>query len=317
MKLFKQIWEWLIKNFFNLFSLFGFILTIYFGVFYVPKWIKEYQIEKLKNAQNEIIQSVKELVFSDSTFTIGPIQTLVYAKELILKEKIPLSLSDIFSMAEESFMEDKFLPLSKRQELCEEIELIKSQLPNKNISDPQVHIQETTSVNWIEWLSIMGSLVAVLLGLLSAFLKYQTNKEKEEEIKNEKQDISMNQDHRHYAYEFETQILEVLKSRGDLLIRTNMGDSGIDFEFKYKDKLYFVEAKFLTRAKIGLNTFYQLKNFLQDKKGEAWLIYNTDLTSLVTKEIDKFNEENKNIQLKPIHVTGPKEFAERLDQLLN
>lgn len=100
MRAFKTFWEWLVRNLGNVFRILGFFLTIYFGIYYVPSYLRESQNERLKNAQNEIQQSVKELIFSDSTFNIIELTSLVDAKEISIKEKFPLSLSDILTKAE-------------------------------------------------------------------------------------------------------------------------------------------------------------------------------------------------------------------------
>lgn len=316
MRVVKTIWDWLVRNLGNVFSILGFFLTIYFGVYYVPSYLRESQNERLKNAQSEIQQSVKELVFSDSTFSIAELTSLVHAKEITLNEKFPLSLSDILTKAEESFMEDRYLPLIKRRSLIQKIELLKQQLPKETSTATDKQKAENKGILWTEWLSIIGSILAVIAGLISFFIKYQSDKDKEEEIKNEIQDIITPKDAKKYAYEFEKEISDVLQKRNDIKLHNEGKDSGIDFEFDYKDKKYFVEAKFLTRSKVGLNTFHQLAYFLQDKTGEAWLIYNTDLTPLVAREIENFNQNNKNITLRTIRATSAKDFADKLNELL-
>lgn len=312
----KTIGNWLLKNFWNFFNVIGFILTIYLGIFYVPDWLKESQNERLKNAQNEIHQSVKEIIFNDSTFIITELTSLVHAKEITLKEKFPLSLSNILTKAEESFMEDRYLPLTKRRELIQKIETIKLQLPKETPTTIAEQKAQNKGILWTEWLSIIGSIIVVIIGLISTFVKYQSDKDKEEEIKNEIQDITPPMERSKYSYEFEKQIESVLKSRKDINFSTENNDRGIDFEFSHGDKKYFVEAKYLSKSKIGLNTFHQLTYSLRDKTGEAWLIYNTDLTPLAAKEIDNFNQTNKNIKLTTIRVTSAKEFADKLNELL-
>ncbi len=314
MNIIRTIRDWLLKNFANVFSLLGFILTIYFGIFYVPKWIKEYQNEKVKNAQDEILQTVKELVYSDSSFAITEIGSLVRAKELSIQEKFPLSISDILTKAEESFMEDKYLPFLKRRELINEIEDIKNQIPKEPTINDQVQ-KSSLKTSWLVILSILVSAITVILGVISVIVKYQTDKDKEEEIINEKQNIPITNNHRHYSYEFERQIEGILAERFGP-IRTNMGDTGLDFIFNHENRKYFIEVKYLTRSKVGLNSFSQLRNYIQDKEGEAWLIYNTDLTPLVAKEIEKFNNENNDIKIKAIRISTAEDFKEKLDDLI-
>ena len=124
-----QFLNWLLKNISSIFSVVGILLTIYFGVYYAPSWLEEIQNEKLKNAESEIQKSVKELVYSDSIFKVSEVKSLVRAKEISLGINYPFSMTDILTKTQESFMEDKFLPLNRRKSLMEEIEIVKSSLP--------------------------------------------------------------------------------------------------------------------------------------------------------------------------------------------
>lgn len=318
MKVINTIWKWLIRNFGNVFSILGFFLTIYFGIYYVPSYLRESQNERLKNAQNEIQQSVKELVFSDSTFTIVELTSLVHAKEISLNEKFPLSLSDILTKAEESFMEARYLPLTKRRDLIQKIETIKQQFPKEIVnSDGRQKAEKKGASLWLELLSIIVTIITVVIGIISSVIKYQADKDKQEEINNELQEIPINNDLRESAYQFERKIESILKDHSDIeLLDTARKDRGIDFEFTHRNKHYFLEAKYLSRSKIGLNTFQQLSYFLKDKTGEGWLIYNTDLTPLVAKHIEDFNKSNPQAKIKTIRVTNANEFEKKLNQLL-
>jgi len=312
----KTLKEWF-TNFGTVFSILGFFATIYIGIWYVPTWLQESQNERIKNAESEILQSVKELIYSDSTFTLNELPTLVRAKEITLKQSFPLSLDDILTKTEESFMEDKFLPLTKRKELINKIERIKLQLPKESTPKIENEKAESKGTWWLELLSAIIAIVSVVLGLISTYFKYKSDKDKDAEIQNEIQDISSDKDIREYGYEFEKSIEAALKKRLDIELQDkNFDDRGIDIMFSKNDKQYFIEAKYLSKSKIGLNTFHQLAHYLKDKNGEAWLVYNTDLTPLVAQHINDFNKENKDISIKPIKVTNSKEFADKLNDIL-
>ncbi len=309
----KTLKEWF-TNFGTVFSILGFFATIYLGIFYVPTWLQESQNERKKNAENEILQSVKELVFSDSTFSLDELPSLIRAKEIGLKESFPLSLEDILTKTEESFMEDKFLPLTKRKELINKIEQIKKQLPKevKTVSE------KSESKSWLSWFSIVISILSVILGIISAFIKFKVDKDKDAEIQNELQDLTSDKDLFEYGYEYEKNIESAIRKRQDLLIEEEQQglDKGIDIVFSKGDNRYFVEAKYLRKSKIGLSTFQKLIHFLKDKSGEAWLIYNTDLTPLVEEKIKEFNRENKAIKIFPIKLPKSSEFPDKLNMLL-
>jgi hypothetical protein len=177
-KIFKQ---WF-PDFGSVFSTLGFIATIYFGIWYIPTWIQESQNERIKTAENEIIQAVKELAYTDTTIAINVLSSLCQAKELNLKSKLPLTLTDIISKTEESFMEDKFLPLIKRKELLTKLENIKEDIPKEQ----SLLIEKNKVYRKIAWLftilSVLVTTFAVILGIKSISIKSKINKEKEEEL---------------------------------------------------------------------------------------------------------------------------------------
>ena len=53
-------------------------------MFYVPNWIRDTHDEKAKNAYKNLIQSIKELVYADSTVDIKEIYALVDARKIDL-----------------------------------------------------------------------------------------------------------------------------------------------------------------------------------------------------------------------------------------
>lgn len=70
-------WNWIIRNISHVFSFLGLCLTLYFGVFYVPGWLEDVQKEKFRGAQENLEQSVKELIFSDSLATFAELNSLI------------------------------------------------------------------------------------------------------------------------------------------------------------------------------------------------------------------------------------------------
>lgn len=309
-----QFFNWLLKNISNVFSVIGIFLTIYLGVFYAPSWMEEMKNEKLRNAESEIQKSVKELVYSDSVFKVSEIKSLIKAKELTLNIKYPYSINDILTQTQESFMEDKFLPLDKRKELMNEIEKAKITLPV--ITKIQKAEEDKSWLDLSALLTMIISLILTGLGIVGSFLKFKTEKDKQDEIDNSIQDITIEYNYNGSGYEFEKGIIEILSESESIqnVIQTN-NDFGVDVIFDSNNKKYFVEIKYLNRSKVGLNTIHRIINTIKDKEGTVWLIYNTQLTGLVASEIIKFNKES-NTKIKPIKITSPEELKNRLPELL-
>lgn len=313
-----QFWNWFIKNISNIFGVIGIILTIYFGVFYAPSWLEELQNEKLRNAETEIQKSVKELVYSDSIIKIDEIKSLIKAKELSINKKFPLTITDILTKTQESFMEDKFLPLSKRQELLAKIEKVKSKLPKPIFSKNKKDKAE--NIAWLSPLSILIILLSIVLsslGVIGSFLKFMSEKEKQEEINNDIQEATSEINIKTFGNNFEEKIREILSNIPNLEIGYEelSFDRGADIEFVYNNKRYYVEIKYLTKSKVGLSSVLRFLQYMENKNGDGWFIYNTSLTLMVKNEIDKSLKLNKN-NIKFIKLSNPEELKIQLNDLL-
>jgi len=310
-----QFFNWLLKNISNIFSVFGIFLTVYFGFFYAPSWMEEMKNEQLRNAESEIQKSIKELVYSDSVFKVSEIKALVKAKELSLNIKYPYTINDILTQTQESFMEDKFLPLDKRKDLLNEIEKAKIPLPTTALSQ-----KAEEDKSWLDLSTLFTMIISVILaglGIAGSFLKFKTEKDKQDEIDNSIRDIPTEYNYNGSGYEFEKDIIEIFSKEKSInnVVQAENGYE-VDVVFEANNKKYFVEIKYLNRSKVGLNTIHRIINSIKDKEGIVWLIYNTQLTGLVASEIMKFNRES-NIKIKPIKVTSPEELKNKLPELLN
>ena len=73
----KKFWNWILQNLSHIFSVIGIALSLYFGVWYVPDWLAENHREKIINAQKNLEQSIKELVFADTICTYHEINVLI------------------------------------------------------------------------------------------------------------------------------------------------------------------------------------------------------------------------------------------------
>lgn len=314
----RIITNWITRNLSNIFGLVGIALTIYFGSVYVPTWNKENLNEKLNSAQQQSIQSIKELVYSDSTVTIDEIKSMIFAKELDKKVAIPYSFYEILTLTQNSFMEDKFLPLSKRKELIKEIEQLKTiLLPEQAQEEVKRAKTQNGSIDWMTIFSIIISLVAGLAGLVSFYFKVRLDKEKQEEIANEVEHSTTDVSFRDFAIRTEKDFIEAIRDIVGPVVTISSRDEGYDLQFDKGDKKYFVEFKLLTRSKVGLGSFKQFLNSIKDQTGEAWFVYNTDLTPLVEREAKEFSDNNKQVNLRLMKVSNRKELQDKVKELLH
>lgn len=315
----KTFGNWFLKNLSNIFGLIGIILTLYFGVFYVPSWLREAQEEKSINAQQNLKQSVKELIFSDSISSYNEISILIHAKELELNEPYPYTPEEFLTQIQESFMQDRYLPLEKRKSLISELEKLKNDIPEIKDKVDEKSFSKAKNTTWIsELLSIIISIIGVIAGIISFYFKFRTEKEKDEEIENQLLENENIKENIEYAYEFESKIISLITNYPGVQITRSFSnrDFGFDLEFTYKKRNYFVEIKFLTRSKVGLKTFQRFLASQRGLEGEFWFIYNTDLTDMVKRKASEFSQitDSRNIEL--IKVDSLSSFKEMLEKLL-
>lgn len=315
----KNFWKYIIRNLSNIFGLIGIILTLYFGVFYVPSWLKKAQNEKVLNAQKNLEQSIKELVFSDSICNYSEISILIDAKILELNEPFPLEPKEVLTKIQESFMQDRFLPLDKRKELIFEIENLKKQVPiNTEIDNEKIKNDSISTT--LKWTSILGSILSVIIGIISFYLKFKTEKAKDEEIENQIIETDNQKDNVELAFEYEKQIIKIISNyKGVDIVKTSEKyDFGFDLEFNFNKKKYFIEVKYLTQSKIGLKSFHRFLSRQKGLEGQFWFIYNTDLTDMVKNRAENMNKltfPHREIVL--IKAENELEFKKQLDKLLH
>jgi len=284
----------------------------------VPERIEEAKKEKLQNAQSELNQSIKELTFSDSTINIVEIQRLIEAKEIEIDEKYPLNIQGVITVAQQSFVEDRFLPIVTRKHLFQKLEELKKDIPVKDSQDTNSEKAGNTK-SWISWISSIGALLTAILGLYSMFLKGKEDRERQEELSNELQNVEASDSLTEYAYQFEKRIIDFLRT-ADFVSGTteiqNERDNGIDFEFKIGEKNIYLYIKYYRKSKVGLKGIFPLLDAISNKKGEAWLVYSSDLTSMVRNRIEEFNKTHSDIKIKTINISSSEEFEQKVKEII-
>ncbi|MFB6344076.1 hypothetical protein ACE1ET_20325 [Saccharicrinis sp. FJH62] len=314
----KKFWNWILKNLSNIFGIIGVCLTFYFGVFYVPNWIEESQNEKIINAQENLIQSVKELIYSDSISTLNEVNVLIEAKEIELKQAYPLTPKQVLVCVQESFMQDKYLPLEKRKLLIEEIEIIKSQIPPVEVENKEELNESKSKFNITSLLSILISLIGVVAGIISFYLKFRTDKEKQDEIDNQIAQSENMAFSRETGFEYEKGILNIIRKRKEIKINSDftVPSHEFDIEFECDNQYYYVEIKYFMRSKVGLSSIERFISSVKGKEGNFWFIYNTDLTDMVKRRVEAINDFSEGRTIELIQVPNVRDFEKQLDKLL-
>lgn len=308
--------DWFFENWGNFFSFLGLIAAIYFGVFYVPNHIKKAASEKEIAIHNDILKSTKELIYSDSICTLTEVQNLISGKEVKNEIQYKYSLEQLLLQTQDAFMEHKFLPLQKRKALIEEIEILKGSIAdNSSVNEPESSKSNFNRDTIQGVLSVLISIIAVFLGVISFWFKMRIEIAKTEEIENiVANEINVkNVNIRGSAFEYEKSIIETIKK--ELNIKDEGLDvdpnSEIDFKFNYKDKRNYVFVKYLTRSKIGLGTIQSFFYTLVGRKGNAIIVYNTDLTTMVLREAEKFKTHYPEMNVIFLKAQNSEEFKSK------
>lgn len=316
----NDIWKWILKNFGNIFSVFGVVATLYFGIFYIPDYIEESQNARLNNASKEVVQSIKELVYSDSTATAKEITSLIKSKEIGASVEFQNSNRWFLLKAEESFMEDKFIPLPKRRELLAEIELLAKELPPPTKEESK-DVQKAKT-NWIvTLLSILATLITLIIGYLSLRANYLTRKSKDEEIENELKEARAEIGATRYSVDYmsiEEDIISILKSLQYEFnpISFNKTDKEFDIEFWVNKKRYFIEVKVLRTSRVGLKSIESFLLQLRSKRGIGIFIYNTELTSMSGSRLRDYNKIEKVSEAYAIKFTNKNEVKKQIESIV-
>ncbi len=308
--------NWIIKNLSNVFGVVGIILTVYFSVFYVPSWIKASQNEKIYNSLDEVVQSIKELVFSDSTIQVSEIQTVIVSKEVEKQVVLPYSIYQILTICQNSFMEDKFLPLQNRRGLMKELETLKANLP---VKEDRVDKLQKSSLPWLTILGYLASIIGVIvsiIGVISTFYNYKRKQQQEEEISNELNDANVDTNNRQYARNLERTFVDVIRGASEFEVSEPKNfDTGYDLLVKHFNGDIFIELKLLTKSNVGLGSFKRFVDFVKNSGQRGIFIYNTELTALVKKEVENLKDEGAKVKL--IKVRNEDELKKQIAEALH
>lgn len=229
----KELWNWLVKNFSNLFTIIGIVLTVYFSIFYVPEYIKENENEKIKNINSDLIESIQEVVYNKYELDQKQIEALIKGKEIKFRIEYPYTPNELLIQTQETFMANKFIPLNERVNVVNRIDSIRTKLKTEIPKNTEQKSDSFLAVNKIEFITIT---LSVLLGVLTAILgsiSFLTKLRKERKDKINKE-VELEKD------DIETRIVQGMnfeKSIQDILVKNNLnfhrmeGPSDMGFDF--------------------------------------------------------------------------------------
>ena len=317
----KTFKTWIVKYFSNILGVISFLTTIFFGYFFVPVAYNDYKEYKKNYALIQVVQSTKELIYSDSVANYKEIKDLIESKQSSLNENLDKSPYWYLRNASNSFMEDKFLSLSKRRELNEEISEIIIQIPKDEKKEEITITSKAENIGiWIISISITTLILA--LGIWSFYVKFINRRNEDEELKNEVEqantEIRFNDKNSRYIY-FEENIMSALKKLGFEFNHNYRNNNGIEFDIKFRKnkKDYFIETKFLQRTKVGLKSITHFISKVEYFQGVGIFVHNTELTALSKKRLVDFNKERSDLKIYNIRFTNEDILAEQIKNIVD
>lgn len=289
----KNFFEWLKRNISTLFSILGILATIYFSLFYVPDYLKEAKLEKVRNVNINLIETVQESLYNDQDFQIADIESLIRGKELKYNVTYPYSVDELLVQVQEGFYGNKFIPLEKRKFLSERITALRAQAK----STVTLPTESQKSEFWRNAppfaLAAVGIIIS-LFGLYSVYFKAKKEKEIEIEqgvnLKTEQIEESVKS-----GFEYERLVGEALKELNLKCRQESVTASrGYDFLVEGEKSKFIIEAKYSIRSNLHPSFVSPFLISASLFSGDAILVSNVPLSKSSLALVEKLNTVNKN-----------------------
>jgi len=311
----KEFFIALKDNLSNIFSVVGIGLTVYFAVFYVPYYVQEIEIKKIESTHESLIESIQELVYNNHVIDAGDINTLVRGKELSGQLNYPFTGEELLIQVQESFLENKFIPLDQRKALIEKIDQIREDLPEP-IAEKSKKEDRAIPTSIYSWLSAVLGIVAAMFGFISIW----TRNIKLEEIKIEstiedrQESIKQNV---HTSIFMERNIYETLKnSLGPNHIEYCPPSTPADFIIKIDGgRETAVEVKYTETEVMPLRVINRLISAATELEMPLVLISNANLTANARKKVAEFNSINEDTPISYININESKDVESDIRKL--
>lgn len=309
----KSVFDWIIKNAWNLFGVIGVAGTFYFSLMHVPDYVKEITTGKVNVIHESLMDDVQELLFHEKTVSIDDINSFIKGKELKQGVSYPYNPDELLVQIQERFMGNKFIPLEKRGSLLASIKSVRA-----TYSPPKTTVEKP--YDWellLSWLfSGLGVLIAAI-GAASITTKLKSDKETEVDIV--AGDVVINRYHTSMtaaAYEFEKMVGDVLNEIGALkLSQEATDDQGYNYLASGNRNDFIVEVKRYKKL-LGLGTAREfMYKVTQSGKGGI-LIVSSGVTQRTRLLIDEHNKMSENQKVYIIVADSKESVKEELTKLL-
>lgn len=273
--------EWFKKNIWNVISVIGTIATLVFGVYgllFVPDYVKNAYKERQNVANIEIVNDIKEIIYSDLKFDSLLVPTLKSGKELKYDIVFPKTNNEIIVEVQEDFMSDKFLPLDERMKLYNKADSLKL---ITTIDKPQISKSESKASLFTILTYVLSTLSLIISGLLLFGLFTRRKQEINQELEKKFEEIQETRPDFVSEYRnFENtvgQALEQLDLEFDDYTK-NPKDSAFDFVIKLGKKKIGLEVK----SRLRTDVLMKMRNQFDQSGLDALIIVTNRIVDFST-----------------------------------
>jgi hypothetical protein len=312
----KDIVNWAIANFWNLFSFVGVIATIYVGFFYVPDYVEDMTIGKQNAVHRELVSDIQELVFYAQPITLNDVESVISGKELSYSIVYKFTSTELLNQIQNEFLKNKFIPLEKRNTLIQKIKELREQYEPPKTPTPKPRDE-------YEVISIAVSVLSVIFAFLatvSIFVKNRDDKELEVDISSSESStnyvMNSHSQHANAAYEFESMVGKVLDELSILKKDSELSSNrSIDFIAEIDGKEFVVEVKSY-RKMLGLGTAREFAYLTNTLERGGILVAKSGVTKRTQQLIDEHNDLSDNQKIFIVSGDTKQEIKEALQQIV-
>ncbi|WP_438349262.1 restriction endonuclease [Paenibacillus sp. FA6] len=288
MNAFRWIWEWSKRNLSNIFSIIGILLTIYFGVYFVPGYLQEMRAEKINTINEGLIENLQELIYNNQSLSIEEIESLIKAKEIKYSITYPYTKDELLIQISGRFLENKFIPLDQRKGLIERIQNLR-----KGINEPQLKPKEESNslMKFLESLLTIITFGVAILGFNSTLQKAKRDRQEQIEVDLEERETEI-QHSIMSAFTFEITVKEALNGK-NYTHHSYGRDMGYDFIVNENNKEFAIQCKYYRRA-INISEIRVLIHSINRLNNDLILVTNTQLTNSAHRYFEEYNSKSTN-----------------------
>lgn len=309
-----SVFDWIIKNAWNLFGGIGVAGTFYFSLAHVPDYVKDITTGKVNVVHESLMDDIQELLFYEKPVTIEDIGSFIRGKELKQGVSYPYNPDELLVQIQERFMGNKFIPLEKRESLLASIKTVR-----RSYSSPTVPVEKP--FDWSSILSWAFSGLGVLIAAIGAVsITRKLKNDRETEVDMVAGDVVINQYHTSMtaaAYEFEKMVGEVLEEIGALKpLPEGRYDHEYDFLAADNESEYIVEVKRYSRL-LGLGTAREFMYKVNQSGKGGILVVSSGVTQRTQQLIYEHNKVSENQKVYLIVANSKNEVKSKLSDVLS